>query len=81
MTGTETSAAADHEAYVKSDEIETTMKSQDLKYKSKEALPGRLYSDPDTLPAMYRNLTQINFPILAMRLDFYTGHRGPDPWI
>merc|ERR1712129_51158 len=37
MTGGETSAAADHEAYTKANEIETTMKSQDLKYKSKEA--------------------------------------------
>jgi len=37
MTGDETSAAADHEAYTKANEIETTMKSQDLKYKSKEA--------------------------------------------
>merc|ERR1719272_798611 len=37
MTGEETSAAADHEAYTKADEIETVTKAQDLKYKSKEA--------------------------------------------
>jgi len=37
MTAEEESAAADYKAYVKEDEIATTMKQQDLKYKTKEA--------------------------------------------
>merc|ERR1719387_604864 len=37
MTATEESAAADYEAYVKEDEIAVTTKSQDVKYKGKEA--------------------------------------------
>merc|ERR1719333_582777 len=37
MTAEEQSAAADYEAYVKEDEIATTKKSQDVKYKTKEA--------------------------------------------
>merc|ERR1719214_572285 len=37
MTAEEDSAASEYEAYVKEDEIATTTKQQDLKYKSKEA--------------------------------------------
>merc|ERR1719456_1016403 len=37
MTAEEQSAAADHEAYSKQDEIDTTAKGQDVKYKTKEA--------------------------------------------
>jgi len=37
MTAEEEAAAADYKAYVKEDEIATTMKQQDLKYKTKEA--------------------------------------------
>jgi len=37
MTAEEESAAADYKAYVKEDEIATTMQQQDLKYKTKEA--------------------------------------------
>merc|ERR1719392_214862 len=37
MTATEETAAADYEAYVKEDEISTTKKGQDVKYKTKEA--------------------------------------------
>jgi len=68
MTGTETSAAADHEAYVKSDEIETTMKSQDLKYKSKEAssldksvaeVTGDLSATTDELTAVISALDKL----------------------
>merc|ERR1719207_253098 len=37
MTAQEETAAADYEAYVKEDEIATTKKQQDVKYKGKEA--------------------------------------------
>merc|ERR1719171_1418186 len=37
MTAEEESAAADYEAYCKEDEIQTTKKSQDVKYKTKDA--------------------------------------------
>merc|ERR1719199_1406395 len=37
MTATEETAAAEYEAYVKEDEIATVQKSQDVKYKTKEA--------------------------------------------
>jgi len=37
MTAQEDSAASDYTAYVKEDEIATTMKQQDVKYKTKEA--------------------------------------------
>merc|ERR1719482_420819 len=37
MTAEEETAAADYAAYVKEDEINTTMKQQDVKYKTKEA--------------------------------------------
>jgi len=68
MTGAETSAAADHEAYVKANEIETTMKSQDLKYKSKEAssldksvaeVTGDLSATTDELTAVISALDKL----------------------
>merc|ERR1712139_512392 len=37
MTAEEQTAAADHESYSKQDEIDRTMKGQDVKYKTKEA--------------------------------------------
>merc|ERR1719450_1478858 len=37
MTAQEQTAAADHESYSKQDEIDVTTKSQDVKYKTKEA--------------------------------------------
>merc|ERR1719207_274748 len=37
MTAEEDSAAADYEAYSKENEIATTMKQQDVKYKTKDA--------------------------------------------
>merc|ERR1719497_149059 len=37
MTAEEDTAAADYESYVKEDEIATTAKQQDVKYKNKEA--------------------------------------------
>merc|ERR1719460_2631103 len=37
MTAEEDAAAADHKAYVKQDEIAVAKKSQDVKYKNKEA--------------------------------------------
>merc|ERR1719162_1049234 len=68
MTGGETSAAADDEAYVKSNEMETTMKSQDLKYKSKEAasldksvaeVTGDLSATTDELTAVLSALEKL----------------------
>merc|ERR1719440_2780599 len=37
MTAEEQSAASEHESYSKQDEIDRTMKGQDVKYKTKEA--------------------------------------------
>jgi hypothetical protein len=61
MTAEEDSAAADFKAYVKEDDINKAMKSQDLKYKSKEAagldkavseLSGDLAATTDELAAV-----------------------------
>jgi len=68
MTGEETSAAADHEAYTKADEIETVTKAQDLKYKSKEAagldkavgeVSGDLSATTDELTAVLAALDKL----------------------
>merc|ERR1719284_2317599 len=68
MTAEEDTAASEHEAYVKEDEIATTTKQQDLKYKSKEAagldkavgeLSGDLSGTSDELSAVQSALDKL----------------------
>merc|ERR1719487_743591 len=68
MTAEEDSAASEYEAYVKEDEIATTTKQQDLKYKSKEAagldkavgeLSGDLAGTADELSAVVSALDKL----------------------
>merc|ERR1719310_2665529 len=68
MTATEETAAADYEAYVKEDEIATTKKQQDVKYKGQEAagldksvadLSGDLASVSDELSAVNSGLDKL----------------------
>jgi len=69
MTAEEQSAAADYEAYVKEDEIANMKKSQDAKYKGKEAagldknvadLSGDLTTVTDELAAVVSGLDKLN---------------------
>merc|ERR1719199_1902867 len=68
MTAAEETAAADYEAYAKEDEVATTMKQQDAKYKGKEAasrdkavadLSGDLSSTSDELSAVNSGLEKL----------------------
>jgi len=68
MTAEEDSAASDYEAYVKENEIAVTMKSQDVKYKTKDAagldknvaeLSGDHDSVSDELAAVLKGLDQL----------------------
>jgi chromosome segregation ATPase len=69
MTAQEESAAADYEAYVKEDEIATTKKQQDVKYKTREAagldksvseLSTDLETVTDELSAVLKTLEKLN---------------------
>merc|ERR1719231_2012023 len=69
MTAQEETAAADYEAYCKEDEIATVQKSQDVKYKTKEAagldknvaeLSTDLSSVSDELGAVLKALDKLN---------------------
>ena len=68
MTAEEDSAASDYESYVKENEIALTMKSQDVKYKTKDAagldknvaeLSGDHDSVSDELSAVLKGLDQL----------------------
>jgi len=68
MTATEETAASEHEAYLKEDEIATTTKSQDVKYKTQEAagldknvadLSSDLASVTDELAAVNKGLDKL----------------------
>jgi len=68
MTAAEETAAADHEAYTKEDEINTTQKQQDVKYKTQEAanldksvsdLSGDLATTTDELAAVVSSLDKL----------------------
>merc|ERR1712125_108865 len=68
MTAEEESAASEYEAYIKEDEIATTTKQQDVKYKTKEAagldkavteLSGDLTSVNDELAAVLQALDKL----------------------
>merc|ERR1719444_386924 len=68
MTAAEETAASDHEAYSKQDEIDTATKSQDVKYKTKEAagldktaseLSGDLSTVSDELAAVNKGLDKL----------------------
>merc|ERR1711939_672590 len=68
MTAEEESAAADYEAYVKQDQIDTAAKQQDVKYKTKEAagldkavseLSSDLASVTDELDAVNEGLDKL----------------------
>merc|ERR1712007_422900 len=68
MTAAEETAASDHEAYSKQDEIDTAAKSQDVKYKTKEAagldktvseLSGDLSTVSDELAAVNKALDKL----------------------
>merc|ERR1719213_1193428 len=68
MTATEETAAANHEAYVKEDEISVTKKTQDVKYKTQEAagldkavseLSGDLATVTDELAAVNKGLDKL----------------------
>jgi len=68
MTATEETAAAEYKAYVKEDEIATTTKQQDVKYKTQEAagldksvseLSGDLASVTDELAAVNKGLDKL----------------------
>jgi len=68
MTAEEETAAADYEAYAKQDEIDVVAKSQDVKYKTKEAagldkavseLSGDLSSVTDELSAVGQGLAKL----------------------
>jgi chromosome segregation ATPase len=69
MTATEETAASEHEAYSKEDEIATVQKSQDVKYKTKEAagldknvadLSTDLDTVTDELTAVLKGLDKLN---------------------
>jgi len=69
MTAEEETAAAEHEAYTKEDEIANVQKSQDVKYKTKEAagldknvadLSGDLDTVSDELAAVLKGLDKLN---------------------
>jgi len=69
MTAQEESAAADYEAYAKEDEIATTKKQQDVKYKTQEAagldksvseLSTDLETVSDELSAVLKSLEKLN---------------------
>jgi hypothetical protein len=68
MTATEETAAAEYEAYVKEDEINTVKKQQDVKYKTQEAanldksvsdLSGDLGTVTDELSAVVKGLDKL----------------------
>jgi len=68
MTAAEETAASDHEAYSKQDQIDTAAKSQDVKYKGKEAagldktaseLSGDLSTVSDELSAVNKGLDKL----------------------
>merc|ERR1719262_241742 len=68
MTAAEETAAADYEAYCKEDELAVTTKSQDVKYKTKEAagldkavseLSGDLATVTDELSAVLKGLDKL----------------------
>jgi chromosome segregation ATPase len=68
MTAEEESAASDYEAFAKENEISTTMKQQDVKYKTKDAagkdksvseLSGDLDSVSDELAAVLKGLDKL----------------------
>merc|ERR1719354_635600 len=68
MTAAEETAASDHKAYSKQDEIDTAAKSQDVKYKTKEAagldktvseLSGDLATVSDELAAVNKALDKL----------------------
>jgi len=68
MTAAEETAASDNEAYSKQDQIDTAAKSQDVKYKGKEAagldktaseLSGDLSTVSDELAAVNKGLDKL----------------------
>merc|ERR1719181_1462850 len=74
MTAEEEAAAADYEAYVKQDQIDNAAKSQDVKYKTKEAagldknvadLSGDLETVSDELAAVLKGLDKLNDMCIA----------------
>merc|ERR1719169_363509 len=75
MTAEEQSAAADYEAYCKEDEIAVVQKSQDVKYKTKEAagldkavseLSGDLDTVTDELSAVLKGLDKLKEDEIAV---------------